>query len=165
MSYLLIPLMSILSRMNGGKEPIDLPWGLDAFVLAAPYLLLYPMIGWWVVPAYFGAVVGIRLGHGRGFRYDEGFKPKSVPERVEVLIPSNLPVWAQKALIMALTGLAVVLVAAIVLAFHGYLWQAAVLLLSGGLKSAAYALPTTEMAEYTRGFFLGCGLVIVLNIT
>lgn len=162
MTFLLIPLMSVLSRMNGGKWPIDLPYGLDAFVLAAPYLLLYPMIGWWVVPAYFGAVVGIRLGHGRGFRYNEGFKPKSVPEKVEVLIPSNLPVWAQKALIMALTGLAVVLVAAIALAFHGYLWQAVVLALSGVLKSAAYLLPKTEWAEYARGAFLGLGLAIVL---
>lgn len=162
MSYLLIPLMSILSRMNGGKEPIDLPWGLDAWVLAAPYLLLYPMIGWWVVPAYFGAVVGIRLGHGRGFRYDEGFKPKSVPEKVEILIPDNLPVWAQKALIMLLTGVAVVLVASVALAFHGYLWQAAVLLLSGGLKTAAYLLPETEWAEYARGAFLGLGLALVL---
>lgn len=162
MTFLLIPLMSVLSRMNGGKEPIDLPWGLDAWTLAAPYLLLYPMIGWWIVPSYLGAVLGIRLGHGRGFYYDEGFKPKSVPEKVEVLIPSSLPTWAQKALIMALTGLAVTLVASVALAAHGFYLAGVILALSGLLKAASYALPTTEAAEYARGAFLGLGLALVL---
>lgn len=154
--------MAITSRMNGGKWPIDLPWGLDAWVMSIPFLLLYPLIGWWSVLGYLGAVVGIRLGHGRGFNYHLPFKVGSIPEKVEYIIPKYLSVPIQKFLIMFLTGLAVTLVASIALAAHGHWIYALILALSGAAKCLAYFLPRTEWAEYTRGIFLGIGFVIVL---
>lgn len=155
---LLIPYMAVLSRAHGGGKP-HLPWSLDAWLLAAPYLLLYPLIGWWVIPSYFIAFLGLRTGHGRGFNYKEPFKPGSQPEKVEFLIPKNLPVPVQKFLIMFLTGLAVTLVASIALALHGHWIFALILALSGAAKSLAYLLPKTEWAEYARGAFLALGLV------
>lgn len=147
--------------MAGGGWP-RLPWGLDQWILSAPYLLLYPLIGWWIIPSYLTAVLGLRLGHGRGFNYRIPFKEGSEPEKIEFLIPKNLSVPVQKFLIMFLTGLAVTLVASIALALHGHWIFALILALSGAAKSVAYFLPRTEWAEYARGAFLGLGLFMVL---
>lgn len=155
--------MVLWSRAHGGGWP-KLPYSPDAWLLCAPYFLFFPAIGYWTIPAYLGAVLGIRLGHGRGFDYHLPFKPDSKPERIEVLIPSNLPVYWHKALIMLLTGLAVTLVASVVLAFHGYLGASAILALSGALKTASYLLPKTEYAEIARGLFLGLGVVLAYGM-
>lgn len=158
---LLISFMIIMSRAHGGGWP-KLPWGLDAWLLASPYLLLYPLIGWWVVPSYLGAVLGLRLGHGRGFNYWIPFKIGSDPEKIEYIIPKSLPVPAKKFLIMFLTGLAVTLVGSVSLAAHGHLFLSLILALSGAAKSVAYFLPVTEWAEYARGALLGLGLSVIL---
>jgi len=155
--------MTIMSRAHGGGWP-KIPFGLDAWILALPYLFFWPVLGWWVIPAYLGAVLGLRLGHGRGFHYDRPFKEGSKPEKVEWVIPKSLPVWARKVLIMALTGLAVTMIAGLVLLSMGYAWAGLILLLSGLAKSLAYLLPETEWAEYARGFFLGLGVVIALVV-
>lgn len=161
MKFLLIPFMAFVSRMHGGGWP-SIPYSLDAWILAAPYLLLYPMIGWWVVPAYFGAVLSIRTGHGSFFHYTRSHYPDRTPERIEIIMPKSLPVWAYKALGMALTGFGVTLIPAIALASYGYYIEALVIALSGLLKAVAYILPNTEHSEYARGIFLGLGLAIVL---
>ena len=150
--------MTWLSRMCGGGWP-KLPYGLDQWLLAAPYLLFYPVIGLWVIPAYLTAVLGLRLGHGRGFDYNLPLKEGAEPEKVEILIPKSLPVYTQKILIMALTGLAVTLVCGVTLAFHGFYIAGVILALSGALKAVAYFLPKTEWAELARGLFLGLGVV------
>lgn len=156
--------MTYLSRMAGGGWP-KLPWGLDAWLLAAPYLLLWPLTGGWVVLGYLGAVLGIRLGHGRGFQYSEPFKPGSYPEKIELIIPDSLPVKYQKMLIMLLTGLAVTLVMVVILSLHGFIVPGAILALSGALKMVAYFTKTTESSELLRGLFLGLGVYLVLLIT
>lgn len=163
MIFLVIPWMTWLSRMSGGGKP-KLPWGLDQWLLPLPYLLLFPYITWWAVPAYLGAVLGLRLGHGRGFNYNEPFKPGSKPEKVEFLISKNLPVKIQKILIMALTGLAVTMIAGLLLLTMKFYAAALFLLLSGVLKALAYTLPKTEWAELARGFFLGCGFVAAIMV-
>jgi len=145
--------------MAGGGWP-KLPWGLDAWLLALPYLLFWGAVGPWAILGYLGAVLGIRLGHGRGFDYGKPFKEGSKPEKVEILIPSSLPVKYQKILIMSLTGLAVTLVAAIVLASHGHWLSALIIAISGAAKSICYLLPKTEWAELARGFSLGLGVYI-----
>lgn len=150
--------MTWLSRMAGGGWP-KLPFGLDQWLLALPYLLFYPVIGWWVIPAYLGAVLGLRLGHGRGFDYKLPFKVGSDPEKVEWVIPKSLPVSVRKFLIMALTGLCVTLILAVLLLAYGYLLPALIVALSGIAKALAYFLPMTEQAELSRGFFLGLGVV------
>lgn len=160
---LLIPYMTWLSRMCGGGPP-KLPYGLDAWLLALPYLLFFPVISYWVIPAYLGAVLGIRLGHGRGFDYSLPFKPGSEPEKVEILIPKYLPVKYQKILIMLLTGLAVVLLSCAFLLMHGHIASGLILALSGAAKALSYFLPKTLWAELARGFFLACGVYFGLML-
>lgn len=161
-SLLLIPLMGWLSRMAGGGWP-RLPWGLDQWILASPYLLLYPLIGWGIIPSYLVAVLGLRLGHGRGFNYKSPFKEGSQPEKIEIFIPKNLPVSIQKFLIMFLTGLVVTLGFSISLASNGHWIYSLILALSGATKSLAYFAPRTDVSEVLRGTFLGIGLFIVLS--
>lgn len=163
MIFLAIPWMTWLSRMCGGGPP-KLSWGLDQWLLPLPYLLFFPYISWWVIPAYLGAVLALRSGHGRGFDYHLPFKVGSEPEKIEWIIPKSLPVKIQKILIMALTGLCVTILTTLALALHG-LWLAAFLLaISGILKAIAYFLPKTEWAELARGFFLGCGFVAAMMV-
>lgn len=154
-----IPYMAWLSRMSGGGEP-KLPWGLDQWLLSLPYLIFIPQVGYWIVPAYLSAVLGLRLGHGRGFHYKIPFEPGSEPERVEAVIPDSWPVYWQKFSIMALNGLAVTLMLAIVTLCHGYVLSGLILALSGALKSLAYMTRKTEDSEYLRGAFLGLGLLL-----
>jgi hypothetical protein len=125
--------------------------------------LFTPVMGWWVIPAYLSAVLGVRLGHGRGFNYNIPFKEGSEPEKIEALIPNGLSVWEHKALIMLLTGLAVTIVPSMVLGFHGHIWSQTVLLLAGMAKCACYLLPHTEWAEWARGACLGIGVVVGLE--
>ena len=160
---LVIPYMTWVSRMCGGGPP-KLPWGLDAWLLAAPYLLFYPYVGWWVILGYLGAVLGLRMGHGRGFHYNLPFEIGSEPEKIEVLIPDSLPVYWQKFLIMAGTGLAVSLALSIILSLNGYILPGLVLALSGTCKALAYLFPRTEHSEYRRGTFLGLGVALALWI-
>ena len=155
--------MTWLSRMAGGGWP-KLPWGLDAWLLALPYLLFWGAVGPWAILGYLGAVLGIRLGHGRGFDYGKPFKEGSEPEKVEILIPSSLPVYVQKFLIMALTGLCVTLILAVLLLAFGYWLPALIVALSGIAKSLAYFLPKTEWAEYARGVALGLGVYVGLLV-
>lgn len=150
--------MTWLSRMAGGGWP-KLPYGADAWLLCAPYLLFYPAIGWWVILAYLGAVLGIRLGHGRFFDYDLPFKVGSEPEKIEVLIDDSLPVKTQKILGMFLTGWAVTLTLGFILNIYGFLLAGFVIYVSGMLKAVAYFLPRTDWAELVRGAFLGLGVV------
>lgn len=157
-SLILIPYMTWLSRMSGGGWP-KLPWGLDQWLLALPYLLFYPALGWWVILGYLGAVLGLRLGHGRGFWYDRPFKEGSTPEKIEIFIPKNLPVNIQKILIMVLTGLAVTIVLAACLLLHGYWIASLIVAISGAAKAFAYFLPKTEWAELTRGALLSFGII------
>lgn len=163
MIWLAIPYMTWLSRMAGGGWP-KLPYGLDQWLLAAPYLLFYPVIGWLVVPAYLGAVLGLRTGHGSGFYYWEKFKKNRTVEKIEKIISGALSYHVQKVLIMALTGLAVTLTCSILLLFHGYGLAALILGISGIGKAACYSLPKTEWAEYARGFLLGCGFVAAMMV-
>jgi hypothetical protein len=156
--WLTVPWMTLWSRAHGGGKP-HLPLGLDAWLLCAPYLLFFPVIGWWIVPAYLGAVLGIRLGHGRGFTYNEPFKIGSEPEKVEWLIDKSLPVKTQKILIMFLTGWAVTLTLGLILNIYGHILAGLIIYASGMLKAVAYFLPRTDWAELLRGFFLGCGVV------
>jgi len=149
--------------MCGGGWP-KLPWGLDAFVLALPYLLFYEAIGWWVIPAYIGAVIGVRLGHGRGFHYRLPFKEGSDPEKVEWLIDSTQDVYTRKFLIMYLTGLAVTFALGLILTLHGHILAGFVIYVSGMLKSVAYMLPETWHSELARGFFLGLGVALAYMV-
>lgn len=159
--FLIIFWMAILSRAHGGGKP-NLPWSLDAWLLALPYLLLWPMIELWVIPSYFVAVLFIRTGHGSFFNYRRPHKEGRTVEKIEYIMPKGLSVYWYKFLGMFLTGLGVTLVASIALAAHGHFLFALILALSGAAKSVAYFLPRTEWAEYARGAFLGLGLFMVL---
>lgn len=156
--------MAIVSRMNGGKEPFDLPWGLDAFILASPYFILWPVLGYWTLLGYAIAILGLRTGHGSFFHYGREFEPDRTPEKVEFLIPDGLSTRAKKIIGMALTGLMVTIGFSIILMAHGYIISGVVIALSGAAKSIAYLTDKTEASEYIRGAFLGIGLVLAYLI-
>lgn len=163
MIWLTIPYMTWLSRMGGGGPP-RLLWGLDQWLLGVPYLIFYPQIGYWAILGYLGAVLGLRLGHGRFFNYGLPFKAGSEPEKVEVLIPQSLPIKWQKILGMTYTGLAVTLLVSILLLAQGQ-WMPSMLLgISGAAKCLAYFLPETQYAEYARGAFLGLGVSLAFMV-
>jgi len=159
MIWLVVPWMILWSRAHGGGWP-KLPYSPDAWLLCAPYWLFFPVIGWWCLPAYLIAVLGIRLAHGRGFNYKLPFKVGSTPEKVEYLIDDSLPVYWQKFLIMFITGWCVTLGFGFTLMLHGHILAGLILYASGMAKSIAYMLPETWHAELARGLFLGLGLSI-----
>jgi len=159
LALLSLPYMIIGSRAHGGGKP-DIPWGLDAWLLPLPYLIFTPQLGWWIIPAYLFGVLGIRLGHGRGFHYNEPFEIGSKKEKVEYLIPSSLPVYWKKFLIMLLTGLGVSICVGLSLSLTGHVASGVLLGLSGMGKALAYFHPKTEVSEYLRGAFLGLGVFI-----
>lgn len=176
--------MAWLSRMCGGGNP-ELPFGLDAWFYALPYLLfLIPICGWYALIGYAGAVLGKRLGHGRGISLGIPTMIGS-PEKIEVLIS-----WAQKyttiyeykALILGATGIAATIASTVLLAIWGHPWAAAIIFWSGALKALAYVIgwdifpdnkdPTndfpaelnsaTEIGEFLTGFFAGLGIALAL---
>jgi len=163
MIWFVVPFMTYVSRMAGGGWP-KLPYGLDAWILAAPYLLFYPAIGLWILPAYLGAVLGIRLGHGRFFQYKQPFKAGSEPEKIEFLIDDTLPVYWQKFMGMALTGFAVTLTLGFILNLYGFIAAGLIVWLSGALKAIAYMLPETWHSELLRGAFLGLGVALAYGM-
>jgi len=110
---LLIPYMAITSRLCGAKS--FLPFGLEQWLYAAPYsvvtfiALLPTVMSWhiWALSALAGAtaLIGKRLGHGRGISIGEPMKPGSKPEKVELLIlwlQPHIPNWLYKSLILLL---------------------------------------------------------------
>jgi len=161
--WLVVPYMTWLSRMCGGGKP-KLPWGIDQWLLGLPYLSFFPVIGYWVILGYLGAVLGLRSGHGSGFNYNIPFEPDRTPEKVEILIPKSLPVKYQKILIITLTGLAVTIVLSSILILSGHILSGLILAASGTLKSIAYFLPRTEWSELLRGAFLGLGVVLAFMV-
>jgi len=121
---LLIPYMAITSRLCGAKS--FLPLGLEQWLYAAPYsvvtfIVLLPLVvSWhiWALSALAGAtaLIGKRLGHGRGISIGEPMKPGSKPERVEwpvLWLQPLIPNWLYKSLILLLceaivwTGIAI----------------------------------------------------------
>lgn len=182
MSLLIIPYMAWLSRMCGGAPP-KLPLGLDQWLYALGYLALWPIAGPWALAAYAGGFIGKRLGHGRGMSLKEPMKQGADPERVEALIlwlQPYMPVYWYKALVLALTGAAEVVLAVIVLGAYGAWPQAAVMAAAGFVgKPLAYIIgwgiypqgsgkgipqldEATRIGEFLYGAFIGLGLFFVL---
>ncbi len=151
-----------LSRMSGGGPP-KLPWGLDQWLYATPYMLIgLPALGaiaaamelnskskkyiHAVLPlAYFGAFIGKRTGHGGGLDMGTSEKEPGAgrdPEKLEYLIlwlHDKMPRYWYDALIMAITGIAVTLPAGIVVGFLNP-WAGAFLAVSGLSKAPAYMI-------------------------
>lgn len=166
--------------MCGGGKP-DLPFGLDQFIFALPFLaILWPVAGLWAFVGYLGAFGGKRRGNGRGISLKLPMKPGSKPEFVEWPIrwlEKRLPVYWYKFLICCMTGLTITIFPAGVLAYFGAWDAGAVILASGLMTSVAYAIgwkilpdfygrafgrdmEATEIGEYLAGAFMGVGILI-----
>lgn len=180
-----------LSRMCGGMRP-KLPWGLDQWLYALPYGLLPGAALWALNPyvavvlgllSYAGALLGKRTGHGGGLDLGTWTRPRD-DERLEFLIKplhGKIPEYWYDVLLLAITGLAVSLVASVSIAVVNPL--AAIPTLVGGLlKPLPYMLgwklhpksespskvkeldEATEVGEAGTGLlgYLGLGLSAVL---
>ncbi len=195
-----------LSRMCGGAPP-KMPWGLDQWLYALPYLLISLPAAltlatvlsvkkenrkyfWAIVWAiallpYAGAFIGKRTGHGGGMDLATNNKEPDdgrEPEKLEYLIlwlHGKIPQYWYDALLLAITGLAVTLIAGVMMSFINPLWGA-VLALSGLTKAPAYMIGhliypnqrgrgipyldhATAIGEFLTGFF-GYGILAITFI-
>lgn len=182
---------AFISRMCGGMKP-KLPWGLDQWIYALPYGLLPGAALWALNPyvavglgllSYAGAFLGKRTGHGGGLDLGTWTKPRS-DERLEFLIKplhGKIPEYWYDALLLAVTGVAVSLVASAAIAVVSPL-AALPTLIGGLLKPLPYMLgwkthPTgetpskiheldeaTEIGEAGTGLlgYLGLGLSAIM---
>lgn len=174
--------------MCGGGPP-KLPWGLDQWIYGLPYALIAlpitftagvffgraeknPKYMWaTILLPYAGAVVGKRTGHGGGI--DMGtWTGERDDEALEFLIKplrGKISEYWYDALLLAITGVAVTLIAGFVLMFI-HPWAGILLALSGLTKAPAYMIgwaiyPTgsgkgiphlneaTAIGEFLTGFF------------
>lgn len=171
---LLIPFAVIgglISRMAGGMPP-KLPLGLDQWIYAIPFAFVNWSNYILMLIGYAGALVGKRLGHGRGISLKMPMKEGSKPEVVEKLILwfiDKIPTYWYKVLVLVLTGLATTLLPGIALAIT-HLELGIAVALSGILKGVAYMIgwkiypnysgkgwdqfdTATELGEFFTGFF------------
>lgn len=146
-----------LSRMCGGGPP-RLPWGLDQWLYAIPYALIaMPALAPIAALAgaseknrrhtaaillfpFAGAFVGKRTGHGNGL--DMGRSPRGEDEALEFItkpLHGKIPEYWYDALLMSVTGIAVTLLAGIVVAVINPL-AGIFLALSGLSKGPAYMI-------------------------
>lgn len=139
--------------MHGGNFPLNPPKQVKGFLWALPFALV--CIPYNVYLAPFVLVLcwaGKNTGHGRGFNLNEPFKEGSTPEFVEGVIPDGLPVYTQKVLVMALSGLLAVSGAVIAFAFTDP--AASLLFAVGGLFKGINAMifdTNTEAREFADG--------------
>ncbi len=150
-----------ISRMCGGAPP-KLPFGLDQWIYALPYLaapLVFCGLNYVVMAApfvYLSAVFGKRTGHGQYM--DLGFTVRSTePERLDFLVlllmgkdhnpaamnPTVLnrrERYARDALGLIFTGLSVTLMCGLVIALAGDVLIGLLISLSGALKAPAYMI-------------------------
>lgn len=170
-----IPWMAWTSRMSGGGWP-KLPAGLDQWLFALPYaLLLAPLLGWWTVLPYVGAVIGKRapnapwLDLGRSDKWRE----TSLTPFIDWL-HGRVSEKTYDFVGLMISGLAAVLAPALALLIVGEPAAACILVVSGALKASAYDTgwhwpdfngypedinQPTEMGEALTGFFCGIGLL------
>ncbi len=181
-----------LSRMCGGAPP-KLPFGLDQWIYALPYLVISlpaatPVAAFFdgmaekkrwfrfiVLLPYTAAFLGKRTGHGGGMDLASNNKEPGAgreAERLEFLIlplHGKIPQYWYDALLLAITGLAVTLLAGVTVCFFNV--QAGLLImLSGILKAPAYMIgraiypnsrgdgipylnEATAIGEFLTGFF------------
>lgn len=166
------------SRMCGGAPP-KLPWGIDQWIYALPYLVITLPTGLLGSAAsYVSAIAGKRTGHGNG--HDAGTAERGSDEQLEFLIKwlhGRIPEYWYDMLLLAVVGFAVTLVPGVCLSFH-HPFAGLALALSGLTKAPAYMIGwtiyprgsgrglrhldhATAVGEFFTGFF-GWGSVAVI---
>ncbi len=156
------------SRMCGGAPP-KLPWGLDQWIYAIPYFAICAPAGTAFIAAIFAdrdfdrkprlkiyeglflllpyslAFTGKRTGHGGGMDLGHNNKEPGAgrePERLEFLIAplhGKIAQYWYDALLLAVTGLAVTLVAGLIVCFVN-VTAGLLIIVSGPLKALAYMI-------------------------
>lgn len=159
----------VLSRMCGGGRP-RLPWGVDQFLYAIPYGLVGGLYGF--APAYAGAVLGKRTGHGQYLNYGYGARTNpNDDERLDFIVRFFFGVdnggnYWRCFFGMVVTGMAVTLLPGIIACFALDPISGLVLAASGATKAVAYSIGHfvyrnlgikkfyfTVIGEFLTGFF------------
>ena len=153
-----------LSRMAGGGKP-DLPFGLDAHLLALPFGIagslvstIHLSLSFWIFPtallgfalAYGSAYLGRRLGHGQYFdlgtyigkiigaeKIDFLVKPFFGRDPLTVRADGVTPFW-RDFFGLTLTGMVIPLGLTILLVLSGMYYWAAAVFIGSALKGFAY---------------------------
>jgi len=138
-----------------------LPRPLNQIAFATPYMAVcWPVLGWGSLAVLVVTTLAVLTGHGRGMSLREPLRGE--PDTLEFVVSwaqPYLPVYWYKALLLAVTGLAVTLPAGIVL-------MNPLIALSGILKAVAYMIGweffrhevATARGEFFTGFFLWSAL-------
>ncbi len=198
-----------LSRMCGGAPP-KLPWGLDQWLYAIPYFFictpaavsfmvaifadknfdkkprekLYEFL--FLLLPYSAAFMGKRTGHGGGIDLGHNNKEPGAgrePERLEFIVEplhGKISQYWYDALLLAVTGLAVTLVAGVIVCFVN-VGAGLIIIASGPMKALAYMIgwaiyPTgdgrgiphldeaTAIGEFLTGVFNYAALAIGFHL-
>lgn len=173
-----------LSRMCGGGPP-RLPYGIDTYIFCIPFALVGLLISPWAgIASYAFAVLGKRIGHGRGISLKEPMKPTSEPERVEVVslwLIDKIPTYWYKCLVLLLTAFVQNIGLSVCLVFVNLVF-AVLFFLSSIFKPIAYMIgwriypkghgpgiprlsSATALGEFLTGFFTFlCLLILIYTI-
>jgi len=153
----------LLSLMHGGNFPLNPPKQVKGFLWALPYAIVCIPYNVYLAPIVLILCwAGKNTGHGRGFNLTEPFEDGTEAEFVERFIPDGLPVYTQKVLIMALTGLLAVSGAVIAFAFTDI--SVSLLFAVGGLFKGINAMifdSNTEAREFADGVTAYTPLAII----
>lgn len=168
--------------MNGGGlnykifYPIN-KLSLEAFILAAPTLLFYPINIWLVLVSYMILFLSIRLGHGQYMDLGD-WRGRVEPEKIDFLIeplfdtdPNVLEDDAQGSYWrdlfgLTLTGTIGIIPICTLLAWNGAMYSCIAIAIGGTLKGIGYAIGKLITKEYTvvgewlRGMFLWSSFAI-----
>lgn len=166
---LIIPYMAWLSRASGGGWP-KLPWGLDQWLYALPILLFWPLVGYWVIPAYITLAITKRMGTRQYLDGGTWTGPIRKPNNIDFLIS-----WAAEFVNRhtydfkgnTVMGLIQVLIPSIILMSHGL--EGYALLVGGAMRGFAYGIgwgidtkDGSRIGEILSGAFVGFGLWLCL---
>lgn len=171
-----------LSRMCGGGWP-KLEYGMDQWLYALPYFAVFVIDGYTIqnvgfgLLAYLAAVAGTRTGHGQYLslgRWRQDPKKGQMDEKLDFIVRffygyQTRPNRARDIFGLVVTGLAVTLLAGILLAVQGHFTAGILVVISGALKPLGYMLEdahskftgvkyTTTLGEFERGVTGWCAL-------
>lgn len=182
---ILIPLwMAFWSRAAGGGWP-QIPWNFDQILYALPILLLYPVLGPWVIIAYLGCAIGKLMGTRQYLDMGHDTQPIRKPNNVDFLIKwleGKVTTYWYDFIGNTVLGIVSMVIPALVLAFHGHYIATLPLLVCGGMRGLAYLIGwaiipewykpswhpyishSTAIAELLSGAFIGVGIVMALVV-
>ncbi len=161
--------MAWLSRASGGGWPI-IPWGLDQWLYALPILLFWPLIGYWVIPAYITLAMTKRMGTRQYLDGGTWTGPIRKPNNIDFLISwlsDKVNPKTYDFIGNTIIGFVHGIGPCVILTYFGYAGYA--ILIPAMMRGFAYAIgwgldqkEGSKWGEYLSGGFVGFGIWLLL---